>query len=160
MVRITLLAVIGAALCLAQAAFAAPAEKAHAKERPVFPRLMQVAKALDLTDAQKKQARELFKATHEQVLAVLTDEQKAKLEAAKAEAAKGEAGKRKKGQVRDRLEDLNLTDEQKTKIKAIHEKAIEDFKAILTDEQKKKLDELLAEKPKAREGREGRKQEK
>jgi len=82
--------------------------------------------------AKRTQLSELFRATHEQVLQVLTDDQRAQLRKAAETARQGQKG----------LRALNLTADQLAKIKAIRQQAMQDFRALLTPEQLQKLDQL------------------
>lgn len=133
-----------------------------------------LAEYLALTDEQKQQARDIFTRAHEDIralreqahadiLAVLTDAQRAKLEELKNERFASlrqdrplprngpRAGVRL---ILERLADaLELTREQRDQIKSIlrqlrqdvkarHQAARDEFRNLLTDEQRVKLDEL------------------
>jgi periplasmic protein CpxP/Spy len=79
---------------------------------------------LNLTADQKAKIAEIRKNAHEQIMNVLTDEQKAKLAAAKEKVQAMRP---------------NLTDEQKTQIKAIFQAAREKAKAAQTPQEKVKI---------------------
>ncbi|MEE3715669.1 Spy/CpxP family protein refolding chaperone [Tumidithrix elongata RA019] len=91
-------------------------------------------KQLNLTDAQKQQLKTLHENTKQQVQAVLTDDQRAKL------AAAIQSGDRKGA-----WKSLNLTTEQKQKIRDIRKSSKEQGLAILTPEQKAQLAQMRAE---------------
>jgi Spy/CpxP family protein refolding chaperone len=76
---------------------------------------------LNLTAEQKAKIAEIRKSAHEQIMGVLTDEQKAKITAAKA-----------------KFEEMrpNLSDDQKAQIKAIFEAAREKAKSAKTVDEK------------------------
>jgi Spy/CpxP family protein refolding chaperone len=86
-----------------------------------------------------------------QVEAVFTPEQKAKLEAARqARQAQRQQGQRQQGQRPQAgrrgkvFADLNLTQDQKTRIQSIRQSSKQQIEAVLTPEQRAKLQELKA----------------
>lgn len=82
---------------------------------------------LNLTDAQKAQAKQIGEQTQAQILAVLTPEQQEKFKSAS------------QGQQFRVLRSLNLSAEQKQKIREIQRNQRQQFQGILTPEQKAKL---------------------
>ncbi len=82
---------------------------------------------LNLTDAQKTKLKGIRESSSKEMTAILTPEQKEKLQTAMSQKKKP---------------DLNLTEEQKTKIKALRDKTRDEMMAVLTPEQQKKLQEL------------------
>ena len=136
MMRFTLLAVLGAALCIGQLALADTTNPA-----PTATRLATIAQTLSLTADQQTKAKAIFKSTHEAVKAVLTPDQLAALKASKGETPL------------ERIKGLNLTADQKMKIKAAREAGLAAFKAILTSDQQAKLTQLLAAKKQARQAK-------
>ncbi|MDZ8187306.1 MAG: P pilus assembly/Cpx signaling pathway, periplasmic inhibitor/zinc-resistance associated protein [Nostoc sp. ChiSLP02] len=103
---------------------------------------------LGLTDTQKSQIQAIRQASRTKFEAVLTSEQKAKLQAAKqARQAQRQAGQgqRQAGQRRGgwkNFADLNLTEAQKTQIRQIRESEKQQIQALLTSEQRQKLEQL------------------
>ncbi len=104
-------------------------------------------KELGLTDTQKTQIQAIRRDSRTKFEAVLTPEQKAKLEAAKqARQAQRQAGQgqRQPGQ-RSRkggFAELNLTEAQKTQMRQIRESEKQQIQAVLTPEQRQKLEQL------------------
>jgi Spy/CpxP family protein refolding chaperone len=93
---------------------------------------------LNLTDAQKQQLGQIGKDTHDQIQAVLTSDQQAQLKAAMQNRQAGQAR-----QGRQNLWALlNLTDDQKAKIKAIKEAQKARMQAILTPAQQQQLQQM------------------
>jgi len=117
---------------------AVKAAKAEGKKGPeVWKAAMNAVK---LTDDQKAKLMEAMKPLHKEVhtklLAILTSEQREQLKqkcsaATSHHHALGMAGHGFKG--------LNLTDDQKAKVKELHKEFHEKFMALLTPEQKEKL---------------------
>jgi periplasmic protein CpxP/Spy len=101
------------------------------------PRMERAFKDLNLTEAQKTQMKALREASRTEMEKIFTPEQKAILEAAKKEG--------KKGDRRAVMKSLNLTESQKTAIKALKERQRQSFEAILTPEQKTKLEQKRSE---------------
>lgn len=134
-----------------------PAQDAAGKDRSPM-------KCLNLTEEQKTKMKALredsktkLAALREEqqakMKAILTPEQIAKLDAAKAEGNEKQ-GKGKRGGI---FKELNLTDEQKTKMKAIREElqpklaALREqqesaMKQVLTPEQQKTLEEMKSKR--------------
>ncbi|HEY9736589.1 MAG TPA: Spy/CpxP family protein refolding chaperone [Trichocoleus sp.] len=84
---------------------------------------------LNLTDEQQTQIDSIRQSEREQMDAILTADQRARLETARA-------NQEDRRQV---FESLNLTDEQRTQMRTIHEAAREQIEAILTPEQLQQL---------------------
>ena len=111
-------------------------------------------KDLGLTDAQKTQIQAIKRDSRTKMEAVLTPEQKAKLEAAKqarraewqARKAQGQTGQRQPGQHHGRKKgdfaDLNLSEIQKTEIQQIRESEKQQIQAVYTPEQRQKLEQF------------------
>lgn len=95
---------------------------------------------LGLTDAQKNQIKDIHRNSRAQMEAILTPEQKQQLEAAKQarqgqpRQQTGQGQRPKKG-----FASLNLTEEQKTKMREIRESEKNQIQAILTPEQQQQL---------------------
>jgi protein CpxP len=115
------------------------------------PRMEQLAKRLNLTDAQKTQLEGIKSRTQTQIRAVLTPEQQTKFDAGRAEvearraARKANGGQRPEGEYkspREMMQSLNLTDAQKTQIKSIHAAAQAEMKTVLTPEQQAKMEQM------------------
>ncbi|MCC5602592.1 Spy/CpxP family protein refolding chaperone [Nostoc favosum] len=102
-------------------------------------------KELGLTDAQKNQIQAIKRDSRTKMEAVLTPEQKAKLEAAKqARQAQRQAGQRRgKGGYAD----LNLSETQKTQMRQIRESEKQQIQAVLTPEQRQKLEQFRQNAP-------------
>jgi Spy/CpxP family protein refolding chaperone len=92
---------------------------------------------LGLTDAQKEQIKQIKNSTRTQIEAVLTPEQRAKLQAAKQAAGQGQ---RQRG--KEVWQSLNLTDAQKAQIRQIKETSQQQIEAVLTPEQRAKLQQI------------------
>ncbi|WP_375506185.1 Spy/CpxP family protein refolding chaperone [uncultured Nostoc sp.] len=107
-------------------------------------------KELGLTDAQKTQIQAIKRDSRTKLEAVFTPEQKAKLEAAKqARQAQRQAGQ---GQRRGKggYADLNLTEAQKTQIRQIRESEKQQIQAVLTPEQRQKIEQFRQNAPSRR----------
>ncbi|MBN3909566.1 MAG: P pilus assembly/Cpx signaling pathway, periplasmic inhibitor/zinc-resistance associated protein [Nostoc sp. NMS1] len=112
-------------------------------------------KNLGLTDTQKSQIQTIRRDSRAKFEAVLTPEQKAKLEAAKqARQAQGQTGQgeRQAGQRQRKgnFADLNLTEAQKTQMRQIRESEKQQIQAILTPEQRQKLEQYRQNAPSRR----------
>lgn len=106
--------------------------------------------SLGLTDEQKAQIQAIRRNTRTQMEAVFTPEQKAKLEAAR-QARQERRSQRQAGERPQRGErfgkkfaELNLTDDQKARLRSIREDSKKQIEAVLTPEQKAKLQEIQA----------------
>ncbi|MBD2516786.1 P pilus assembly/Cpx signaling pathway, periplasmic inhibitor/zinc-resistance associated protein [Nostoc sp. FACHB-973] len=104
---------------------------------------------LGLSDAQKSQIQTIRRDSRAKYEAVFTPEQKAKLEAAKkarqAQRQAGQEGQRQPGQRRGgwkNFADLNLTEAQKTQMRQIRESEKQQIQAVLTPEQRQKLEQF------------------
>ena len=117
--QVLTLMLVGAVLGLAQLAMAQAATPPAATPTtpPHVGRLMKWTLDMKLTDDQVTKIRALLKTEHQSVMGVLTDDQRAQLQAAH-ETFKEEYAK------------LGLTADQKAKIKAIHEDTAAKAKAI------------------------------
>ncbi len=117
---------------------AVQAAKAEGKKGPEVWKA--VRQAVKLTDEQKAKFKEvmkpLHKELHEKILALLTTEQKDQL---KQKCAAATSDHHAMGTPCHFLKGLNLTDDQKAKVKALHKEMHEKFLAILTPEQKEQL---------------------
>jgi periplasmic protein CpxP/Spy len=112
-------------------------------------------KDLGLTDTQKSQIQTIRRDSRAKFEAVLTPEQKAKLEAAKqARQAQGQTGQgeRQAGQRQRKgnFADLNLSEAQKTQMRQIRESEKQQIQAILTPEQRQKLEQYRQNAPSRR----------
>lgn len=112
-------------------------------------------KELGLTDAQKTQIQAIKRDSRTKMEAVFTPEQKAKLEAAKqARQAQRQAGQdqRQPGQRRGKggYADLNLSEAQKTQIRQIRESEKQQIQAVLTPEQRQKIEQFRQNAPSRR----------
>ena len=95
---------------------------------------------LGLTDAQKNQIKEIRRNSRAQMEAVFTPEQKQQLEAAKQERQGQPRQQTGQGQRPKRgFASLNLTEEQKTKMREIRESEKNQIQAILTPQQQQQL---------------------
>ncbi|AUB39224.1 Periplasmic protein refolding chaperone Spy/CpxP family [Nostoc flagelliforme CCNUN1] len=134
----------------AQTAFPSPVLLAQTpqKERGLW-------KELGLTDAQRTQIQAIKRDSRTKMEAVFTPEQKAKLEAAKqARQAERQAGQgqRQPGQRRGKggYADLNLSEAQKTQIRQIQESKKQQIQAVLTPEQRQKMEQFRQNAPSRR----------
>lgn len=94
---------------------------------------------LNLTDAQKAQMQTIRSNTRDKIAAVLTPEQKAKVEDAKQGGLE---------QMKKKVwADLNLTEQQKTQIRQIRESSKEQMLQVLTPEQRQQLEEMRENMP-------------
>jgi protein CpxP len=113
-------------------------------------------KELGLTDAQKTQIQAIKRDSRTKMEAVFTPEQKAKLDAAKqARQAQRQAGQgqRQPGQQRrgkGGYADLNLSEAQKTQLRQIRESEKQQIQAVLTPEQRQKLEQFRQNAPSRR----------
>ncbi|MBD2532955.1 P pilus assembly/Cpx signaling pathway, periplasmic inhibitor/zinc-resistance associated protein [Nostoc flagelliforme FACHB-838] len=112
-------------------------------------------KDLNLTDAQKTQIQTIRRDSRAKFEAVLTPEQKVKLEAAKqARQAQRQAGQgqRQPGQRRGKgdFADLNLSETQKTQMRQIRESEKQQIQAVFTPEQLQKLEQFRQNAPSRR----------
>jgi periplasmic protein CpxP/Spy len=107
-------------------------------------------KELNLTDTQKSQIQTIRRDSRTKFEAVLTPEQKAKLEAAKqARRAQGQTGQGQR-QRKDKFAELNLTEAQKTQMRQIRESEKQQIQAVLTPEQRQKLEQFRQNDPSRR----------
>lgn len=94
-----------------------------------------VWKELNLTDTQKQQLKTIHENSRKRIQSVLTDEQRAKLEAA-----------RQSGDRKEVMKSLNLTDAQKQQMRDIRKESREQTLAILTPEQRSKFEQLHSQR--------------
>ncbi|MCF2151235.1 P pilus assembly/Cpx signaling pathway, periplasmic inhibitor/zinc-resistance associated protein [Desmonostoc muscorum LEGE 12446] len=103
---------------------------------------------LGLSDAQKSQIQAIRRDSRAKYEAVFTPEQKAKLETARqARQTQRQAGQgqQQPGQSRGvwkKFADLNLTEAQKTQMRQIRESEKQQIQAVLTPEQRQKLEQF------------------
>ncbi|MBN3926600.1 P pilus assembly/Cpx signaling pathway, periplasmic inhibitor/zinc-resistance associated protein [Nostoc sp. NMS4] len=118
-------------------------------------------KDLGLTDTQNAQIETIRRDSRTKFEAVLTPEQKAKLEAAKqarraewqARKAQGQTGEGQRqpgehhGRKKGDFGDLNLSEAQKTQMRQIRESEKQQIQAVLTPEQRQKLEQFRQNAP-------------
>ena len=103
------------------------------------------AERLNFTPEQKTKIQQLRQSTRTQIETLLTPEQLPKfqqIESQRQAKFSGENGlsmRDRRQSMRDSWKSLNLTADQKTKMKAIRQASKEQFKAILTPEQQAKF---------------------
>lgn len=104
--------------------------------------------SLGLSNEQKARIQEIGRNSRAQIEAVFTPEQKAKMEAARqARQAQRQQGQRPQAGQRGgkkNFAELNLTEDQKTRIRSIRQTSQQQMEAVLTPEQRTKLQELKA----------------
>ena len=126
---------------------AVKAAKAEGKKGPEVGKA--AMQAVKLTEDQKAKMKEvmkpLHKEVHEKLMAILTSEQKEQL---KQKCATATPGHHAMGHWHF-LKGLNLTDDQKAKVKALHKEFHEKLMAILTPEQKEQLKQKCEKHDKA-----------
>jgi periplasmic protein CpxP/Spy len=118
------------------------------------PRIEQLAKKLNLTAAQKTQLEGIKSRTQAKIRSILTPEQQTKFDAAQAARAQRRAAMQANGGQRPTAEkgkrkgadggmrSLNLTDAQKTQIKAIRAASKTEMDSVLTPAQNTQLEQL------------------
>lgn len=142
-IAITLTATVAPFAVQAQPAFSSPFQVAQAQRKGNW-------ESLGLSEDQKARIKVIQNNARAQMEQVFTPEQKAKLEAARQERqAQRQAGERPQpGEFRQRrgkkMADLNLTDDQKARMRAIRENTKQQIEAVLTTEQRAKLQEMKA----------------
>ncbi|WP_066381416.1 MULTISPECIES: Spy/CpxP family protein refolding chaperone [unclassified Anabaena] len=145
-IALTLTATVTPLAVQAQTPSSAPFRIAQAQRKGPW-------QSLGLTEAQKTRIQAIHRNTRAQIEAVFTPEQKAKIEAARqqrqarrSQRQQGdfppppEAGER----LGKKFAQLNMTDAQKARIRAIREDAKQQVQAVLTPEQQTKLEEFKA----------------
>ncbi len=137
--RTMLLLALGAVLCVGQFVLAAPqgAGGAGGTGKPGG-RLEMLTQALGLTTDQQAKVKPILDTEREQIKAVLTADQLAKL------GTLMKSGTPPQG---DPLQTLGLSADQQAKIHAIHKTANDAIRALLTPDQQTKLDALLPAPP-------------
>jgi periplasmic protein CpxP/Spy len=111
-------------------------QSAEARDGQGGARMERGFKSLNLTEAQKNQMKALREAGRVEMERIFTPDQQAKLKAAKAGG---------KGDRKALMTSLNLTEAQKTAIKALKQRQRLSMEAILTPEQKTKLEQKRSE---------------
>jgi protein CpxP len=101
-------------------------------------------KDLNLTQDQKNRMKQIRTDTRAKIEAVLTDEQKKKLQDAKANRGQRQHGQRPQGQRREGgpFASLNLSEDQKAQIKQIMESSKQEMQSVLTPEQQQKVQDF------------------
>ncbi|MBD2121749.1 P pilus assembly/Cpx signaling pathway, periplasmic inhibitor/zinc-resistance associated protein [Trichocoleus sp. FACHB-262] len=118
---------------------------------------------LNLSAEQRAQMQQIHEATKAQIEQVLTAEQRQQLEAAKEQrqATRAERRAAREGQARPQGEtrerrgpfaNLNLSAEQQTRIQEIRQASRQRMEAVLTEEQRQKLNELKQTRQQVRQG--------
>jgi periplasmic protein CpxP/Spy len=111
-------------------------QSAEARDGQAGARMERTFKSLNLTETQRNQMKAMREAGRAEMERIFTPEQQAKLKAAKAEG---------RGDRKAIMQSLNLTDAQKTAIKALKQRQRLSIEAILTPEQKAQLAQKRAE---------------
>jgi periplasmic protein CpxP/Spy len=112
-------------------------QSAQARDGQGGGRMERGFKDLNLSESQKNQMKALREAGRAEMERIFTPDQQAKLKAAKAEG--------KRGDRKALMASLNLTEAQKTAIKALKQRQRLSMEAILTPEQKTKLEQKRSE---------------
>jgi periplasmic protein CpxP/Spy len=139
-IALTLTATVAPFAVQAQTAFSSPFQVAQAAKKGPW-------ESLGLSEDQKARIKQIQSNARAQMENVFTPEQKAKLEAARqARRAQRQPGERPEaGQRRGKkMADLNLTDDQKARMRTIRENTKQQIEAVLTTEQRAKLQEMKA----------------
>jgi Spy/CpxP family protein refolding chaperone len=129
----------------AQKASASPLLLAQAQEQAPRQGKKGAWAELGLTEAQQTRLREIRRNTRTQIEGVLTQEQKDQLRtAAQARRAQRQAGQpgQRLGRGGKGFGNLNLTEDQKNRIQAIKESAKQQMDAVLTPEQRAKIQQF------------------
>jgi protein CpxP len=131
------------ALSLSATPFIVNAQQISQTPTEVKPSRNSPFERLGLTDSQKTQIKEIRRNSRAQMEAILTPEQKQQLQAAK-QARQGQP-RQQRGQgegAKKGWASLNLTPEQKTKMREIRESEKNQIQAILTPQQQQQLKEF------------------
>ncbi|MBD1939063.1 hypothetical protein [Microcoleus sp. FACHB-68] len=126
-----------ASLTLSASVIPAAFAQSNAPDAPAQQQRREGKNRLNLTEEQKEQMKLIKQAEREQMNNILTDEQKARLEAAK--------GNREN--MRQVLSSLNLTAEQQAQIQEVRRASQEKMKAILTPEQLQQMEQYRQSRP-------------
>lgn len=126
-----------ASLTLSASVIPAAFAQSNAPDAPAQQQRREGKNRLNLTEEQKEQMKLIKQAEREQMNNILTDEQKARLEAAK--------GNREN--MRQVLSSLNLTAEQQAQIQEVRRASQEKMKAILTPEQLQQMEQFRQSRP-------------
>ncbi|NMG10889.1 hypothetical protein DP117_30065 [Brasilonema sp. UFV-L1] len=118
---------------------------------------------LNLSDDQKQRLEEINEETKEKIDAVLTSEQRQKLEKKKAQMRNSRGGMqggsgvpmRPPGEGKNPFAELNLSSDQKEKIQEIAQSSQEKIKSVFTDEQRQQLEQFRQKMPKRSSSRQG-----
>ena len=160
--KLKLMPLLAGAIALTLAAVPLATQIVQAQSNPGTPsqsgpRMMKGMRgmnALNLTAEQKAQMQQIHQETKAQIEQVLTAEQRQQLEAAKSQkqaaraerhAARAQGQARPEGQTRERrgpFANLNLSADQQTRIREIKQASRQQMEAVLTEEQRQKLNEL------------------
>lgn len=101
---------------------------------------------LNLTDAQKAQLKTIHEETRTLIKGVLTSEQQAKLQTMMQERQQNRQAGQQAGKGRqNRWASLNLTEDQKAKIKAIKEAQKPKMQAVFTPSQQQQIQQMRAQ---------------
>ncbi|MBW4569002.1 MAG: P pilus assembly/Cpx signaling pathway, periplasmic inhibitor/zinc-resistance associated protein [Tolypothrix carrinoi HA7290-LM1] len=136
------LSLIAAAIALSLSAtpFVVNAQKISQTPTQVKPARNGPFERLGLSEEQKTKIKEIRRNSRAQMEAILTPEQKQQLQAAKQARQGQPPEQRNQGQRPKRgFASLNLTEEQKTKMREIRESEKNQIQAILTPEQQQQL---------------------
>jgi protein CpxP len=119
---------------------------------PTAPQIQKHRNKLNLTDDQKAKFKQIRESTRAQIEAVLTDDQKAKLQSLKEQrqamrqqrqAARQQGQPKQPGQrAKGMWAALNLSDDQKAKIREIRQDSRKQMEAILTAEQLQQFQQM------------------
>ena len=111
---------------------------------------------LNLSDQQKEQLRQIHNETRTQMEAILTPQQLEQLKTARQNRQArqpGQAGQARQGGKRGFMTALNLSDEQKAKIKEIMDAQKSRIQAVFTPEQQQQLQQLRQQRQQQRQQR-------
>lgn len=95
---------------------------------------------LNLTEQQRQQMRQIREETRAQIEAVLTPEQRAKLEAAREQ----------RQNPREVMASLNLTEQQRAQMRTIREESKRKMDAVLTEQQRQQLEQMRQQRQQQR----------
>jgi Spy/CpxP family protein refolding chaperone len=120
---------------------------------PTAPQIQNHRNKLNLTDDQKAKFKQIRESTRAQIEAVLTDDQKAKLQSLKeqrqamrqqrqAARQQGQSTKQPGQRGKGMWSTLNLTDDQKAKIREIRQASRKQMEAVLTAEQLQQFQQM------------------
>ena len=136
-VKLLPLLMAAASLTLSASVIPAAFAQSNTPDAPAQQKRREGKNRLNLTEEQKEQMKLIKQAEREQMNNILTDEQKALLEAAK--------GNREN--MRQVLSSLNLTAEQQAQIQEVRRASKEKMEAILTPEQLQQMEQMRQSRP-------------